>query len=163
MYEALRADAMPAVVVAAVLRVEAERLDGRDAGPTTTIGTAADPSRGGYSVSTTYSGPSAVVSLSATRSASLPLSRAPSARAPSRIARASGGRASRYMSGPSDPFATAAVPRARASQKHAARRLRRQRTGRVILEARIATDCPSFFAPLDGESLMLVRDRNADK
>src|SRR5256885_1723161 len=49
-------------------------------GPTTTSGTTAAPSRGAYSVSTTYSGPSAEESLSLTRSASRPPSRPPEAR-----------------------------------------------------------------------------------
>src|SRR5438445_8728125 len=44
------------------------------------------------------------------------------------------------MNGPRSSFATAAVPSATASQKHAARKWRRQRTGRVALEARIATE-----------------------
>jgi hypothetical protein len=54
-------------------------------------GTTAAPSRGGYSVSTTYSGPSAVVSLSATRSASRPAVRVPKAFINARSANPTGG------------------------------------------------------------------------
>ena len=82
MMETLRLHAVPAVTEAPELRVTPSGSIAKiPEGPTTTTGTTSAPSRGAYSVSTTYAGPSAVVKASVTRSANRPPAREPSARA----------------------------------------------------------------------------------